>query len=132
MLRTELPSNMTFDEMMLKLYVSYGDDTITFSGVDYDETIPLFSANTLFRVESNAMFNVRGVSLCSFINTEYIKPFKKKWYRAGKRPSHLQKCEISTIELRPWLKDSRCMCGDRKGRAGHYAEQHSRIAAPLT
>lgn len=112
---------MNFDTERQKLYVEFRNDiTRTYCVVTHDPTAAVVNVRRIRRVGQNETFNVPGMHGVSFVSGE---------------SSLESECAVkawSMIQLRPWLRDGRCMYGDRQGTFGHYFTQCSMIAAPLT
>lgn len=112
---------MQLDKPKQKLHVEFRKDVSrTFDVVAYNPEAPTINVRRIRRVKETTVFNLPGMKGMSFVS---------------ELPYHNSRCGVSNwsmIELRPWLRDGRCMYGERQGTFGHYFTQSSMMAAPLT
>lgn len=104
-----------------KLRVKLSNETTrTYDVAAHDPAAPIVNMRHIRRVRKDEVFNLPGMSDMSFV--------------LASKDASANSCvaEWSMFELRPWLRDGRCMYGDRRGTFGHYFEQCSMVAAPLT
>lgn len=124
MLRTnELPTKIVYNDTKCRLTVCYKNGTVMFKPVSpHRPDLPLQTVKTIKSVPPNTYFNVVGVDGATFYNGEFIEQ---------ETPYTFSNSE-NLVKLRPYLKDGRCMYGERQGSYGHYSRMGDGIAAPLT
>ena len=112
---------MKFDRVHGHLDVEFSNNRHRrFDVVTRNDSLRTIGARSLNTLQTDEAFNVRGIYDVSFVGD--TKCYRS---RCGVQP-------LSMPQLRPWLKDGRCMYGDRQGTFGHYFLQNSGVAAPLT
>ena len=128
MLRADTPQRLIHDVETNRLTVYYHDTHIVLKGCTRDDNAPEFNRKNLFSIEDRMTFNISGVAKVSFVNRHIGGATCP-----SRRPRHLRTCG-SILEMRPWLRRTckTCIHGDRQGSLGHYYQQKSMIAAPLT
>lgn len=129
MIRGSRPDRLIYDADTSCIEIHYPDIVLKLKGCARRDGAFEYTRKDIFDVGDGEMFNVAGVHDVSFVNrcSKTLTP---------KRPKHLRGCSMSNnmVELRPWLKRgcSACAYGDRRGTMGHYFQQSSMVAAPLT